>query len=173
MLISNLLLEGSSKKVIFKNIEEVLNDLKLNISSYDLNKPWGGFFVIDPLQIKAFKKMFFEEVDLDLDRNLSYSPKILLVAPQEKLSWQYHHRRSELWKLIAGKASIARSMTDQESEPKIMKIGELVSLEQGERHRLIGLDSWGIVAEIWVHTDPSNPSNEDDIVRLKDNYQRK
>jgi len=117
--------------------------------------------------------MFFEEVDLNLDSSLSYSPKILLVAPQEKLSWQYHHRRSELWKLVAGKASIARSMTDQESEAKVMEIRELVSLGQGERHRLIGLDSWGIVAETWVHTNPTNPSNEDDIVRLKDNYQRK
>jgi hypothetical protein len=38
---------------------------------------------------------------------------------------------------------------------------------------LIGLDDWGIVAEIWQHTDESNPSDEDDIVRLQDDYSRK
>jgi hypothetical protein len=29
-----------------------------------------------------------------------------------------------------------------------------------------------LVAEIWQHTDPGNPSNEDDIVRLADDYSR-
>jgi len=54
-----------------------------------------------------------------------------------------------------------------------MSIGNLISLEQGERHRLVGLDDWGVVAEIWMHTDPSNPSDEDDIVRLQDDFGRK
>jgi hypothetical protein len=26
-------------------------------------------------------------------------------------------------------------------------------LQQGERHRLVGLEEWGVVAEIWQHTD--------------------
>jgi mannose-6-phosphate isomerase len=51
-------------------------------------------------------------------------------------------------------------------------LGETITLKQGERHRLIGLDDWGIVAEIWVHTDVNNPSNEDDIVRLQDDFGR-
>ena len=54
-----------------------------------------------------------------------------------------------------------------------MNIGELISLEQGERHRLLGLHDWGVVAEIWMHTDPSNPSDEEDIVRLQDDFGRK
>lgn len=37
----------------------------------------------------------------------------------------------------------------------------------GERHRLIGLNNWGVIAEIWRHTDKENPSDEDDIVRLR------
>ena len=43
---------------------------------------------------------------------------------------------------------------------------------QGERHRIIGMDDYAIVAEIWIHTDKYNPSDEDDIVRLKDDYDR-
>ena len=54
-----------------------------------------------------------------------------------------------------------------------MKIGELVILDKGERHRLLGKDNWGVVAEIWMHTDPQNPSDEEDIVRLQDDYARK
>jgi mannose-6-phosphate isomerase len=45
-------------------------------------------------------------------------------------------------------------------------------MDKGERHRLIGLDSWRIVAEIWQHTDLENPSDEDDIVRLQDDFGR-
>jgi mannose-6-phosphate isomerase-like protein (cupin superfamily) len=100
------------------------------------------------------------------------SPKILLVAPNKKLSWQYHHRRSEVWKLIRGEASIIRSETDQENPPTQMTIGDLVELKKGERHRLVGLSDWGIVAEIWIHTDPQNPSDENDIVRLQDDFGR-
>jgi mannose-6-phosphate isomerase len=39
-------------------------------------------------------------------------------------------------------------------------------MDKGERHRLIGLASCGVIAEIWQHTDPKDPSDEEDIVRL-------
>ena len=38
---------------------------------------------------------------------------------------------------------------------------------------LTDLSNFGIVAEIWIHTDLKNPSNEQDIVRLEDDYSRK
>jgi hypothetical protein len=38
---------------------------------------------------------------------------------------------------------------------------------------LVGLDEWGAVAEIWIHTDAQNLSNEEDIHRLQDDYARK
>ncbi|SIS84318.1 cupin domain-containing protein [Belliella pelovolcani] len=165
--------EAKEKFKFFDEIKSNIIDLGFNICSEDFHRPWGGFLVIDPDQIEAFSKQFFSELDLDLDSSLSYSPKILLVAPNQKLSWQYHHRRSELWKLVAGKAAISRSFTNQENPATDMEIGDLIKLAQGERHRLIGKDTWGIVAEIWVHTDPTNPSDESDIVRIQDDYQRK
>jgi len=45
-------------------------------------------------------------------------------------------------------------------------------MDKGERHRLIRLDSWGVVAEIWQHTDKEEPSDEDDIIRLQDDFGR-
>jgi len=53
-----------------------------------------------------------------------------------------------------------------------LKIDDKIKLQQGERHRLIGLAVWGVVAEIWQHTDASDPSDEDDIVRLQDDFGR-
>ena len=50
--------------------------------------------------------------------------------------------------------------------------GDIIQLKQGERHRLLGTESWGIIAEIWRHTDAANPSNEDDIVRVQDDFGR-
>jgi hypothetical protein len=29
-----------------------------------------------------------------------------------------------------------------------------------------GLETWGVIAEIWIHNAPSAPSDENDIVRL-------
>ncbi|MCU0327251.1 MAG: phosphoheptose isomerase, partial [Spirosomaceae bacterium] len=40
------------------------------------------------------------------------------------------------------------------------------------RHRLVGVNEWGIIAEIWQHTDPKNPSDENDIVRVQDDFGR-
>ncbi len=65
-----------------------------------------------------------------------------------------------------------RSDTDEQGPVETFEAGDLVRLQQGERHRLVGLDSWGILAEIWQHTDADNPSDEDDIVRVQDDFGR-
>jgi hypothetical protein len=63
-------------------------------------------------------------------------------------------------------------MTDEQGEVETFHTDQKVVMQEGERHRLIGLDNWGIVAEFWQHTDINNPSNEEDIVRLQDDYRR-
>jgi mannose-6-phosphate isomerase-like protein (cupin superfamily) len=100
------------------------------------------------------------------------SPKILMVETDKRLSWQYHFRRSEIWKLVAGTAGVVTSDTDKEGPVQKLKIGEIIRLKQGQRHRLVGLDGWGMIAEIWQHTDASQPSDEDDIVRVQDDFGR-
>ncbi len=170
----NTVLLIRNKQEVFDQTKNWLKSNGLDIEDMDMNRPWGGFFVISPIQLKKFKSLFFEEVKLtDLQENLKMSPKILLVAPEQKLSWQYHHRRSELWKLVAGKANYSRSKDNFVEAPIEMITGQLVHLEREERHRLIGSKEWGIVAEIWIHSDINNPSDENDIVRLEDDYNRK
>ena len=109
----------------------------------------------------------------ELRKSGRLSPKILMVKPGVRLSWQYHKRRAEIWRVVEGPVGIVRSATDEEGELVRFEAGETIVLEKGERHRLIGLEGWGVVAEFWQHTDPDHPSDEDDIVRVQDDYARK
>jgi len=161
------------KGLIFEALEDYLKSLHLNIVTVDDSRPWGGFFVIDENQAEAFINIFFAELDKnEISRGNKLSPKILIVAPGKRLSWQYHHRRAEIWKLIGGRAGVGTSETDEENETTYLSQGDVIRLKQGERHRLIGLDEWGIIAEIWQHTNPKNPSDENDIIRLQDDFGR-
>ncbi len=170
--ITSVSLEGKRESV-FESISKYLSDLGFIIASKDFNRPWGGFFVLDESQAEKFAQKFFDEVDFkSLKISDKLSPKILVVEPSKRLSWQYHHRRAEIWKLVAGTSGVAISNTDDQGDVQQMKLGEIVRLVQGQRHRLVGLDGWGMVAEIWQHTDARNPSDENDIVRLQDDFGR-
>jgi len=157
---------------VFAAVEQLLLDEGLRIVSKDMDRPWGGFFVIDEAHAEAFMKIFFPGENPAQFAGKKISPKMLLVAPGMRLSWQYHHRRAELWRVYEGEVFVMMSDTDDETEPKKYVPGDLVRLKQGERHRLIGAEGWGIVAEIWQHTDPQNPSDENDIVRVQDDFGR-
>ena len=153
--------------------EDLVRSKGFKIVSKDFERPWGGFLVIDENQSQDFSNQFFKGLDVEtLKIGGKLSPKILIVKPKARLSWQYHHRRAEIWRVFKGKCGIVRSDTDEENEMKIYKKDDQIKLRQGERHRLIGLENWGIVAEFWQHTDPDNPSDEDDIVRVQDDYER-
>ena len=158
---------------MFESTRLKLEKQGLRIDRLDLNRPWGGFFVLDENQAQAFADLYYDGLDVEpLRIGGKLSPKILLVKPEARLSWQYHHRRAETWRVIEGPVGIVRSATDEEGELVSFEAGETVVLQQGERHRLVGLEYWGVVAEFWQHTDPDHPSDEDDIVRVQDDYAR-
>lgn len=162
-----------AQETIFKKGKEILTQLGLVIVDENITKPWGGFYVIDEKQAAIFAKHFFPEEDFEaLKLTEKLSPKLLMVAPNKRLSWQYHHRRAEIWRCIDGTVAVSTSLTDEEVNKHTLHTGHKIYLQQGERHRLIGLDTWGIIAEIWQHTDIENPSNEEDIVRVQDDFGR-
>jgi mannose-6-phosphate isomerase len=163
------------KEDAFASVEKYLKEKMFTVVDRDFSRPWGGFFVMAESDAERFARYFFsDDADAMLKGGNKLSPKILVVAPSKRLSWQYHHRRSEIWKLIAGVAGVAISDTDQENPHREIKMGEIVRLRKGERHRLVGLPAgWGAVAEIWQHTDAANPSDESDIVRVQDDFSRR
>lgn len=158
---------------IFETTQQELDKAGFRIERKDFDRPWGGFFVIDEKQAADFTARYFPGINnADLIEGRKVSPKILLVAPHKRLSWQYHHRRSEVWRVVEGKVGVVRSDTNEPGDLEEYRQGDLITLAKGERHRLVGLDTWGKVAEIWQHTDPDKPSDEEDIVRLQDDFGR-
>lgn len=165
--------KADSKESVFGKIRSELDKHNLNIINEDQTRPWGGFFVIDESQTSNFVSIFFPHLKLDeIQITNKLSPKILVVAPNSRLSWQYHFRRAEIWKVVEGPVGVKISDTDIEGELKVLDNDDFIKMDKGERHRLIGLDSWGVIAEIWQHTDQNNPSDEEDIVRLQDDFGR-
>ena len=163
----------SLKHPLFHQVAARLRREGFCIARVDATRPWGGFFVIDEDQAQAFANTYFRGLAVEQLRIAGrLSPKMLLVAPHQRLSWQYHHRRAELWQVVQGPVGVATSDTDAQGEVTCHQVGERINLRQGERHRLVGLNDWGVLAEIWQHTDAVNPSDEDDIVRVQDDFGR-
>ena len=163
----------SDREKVFKKYETKVEKLGFRIDKQDRTRPWGGFFVIDESQAPLFIETYFPHLSLaDFAGYNKLSPKILLVAPHKRLSWQYHFRRAEIWKVVGGVAGVVISDTDEQTEVQKLPLRTIINLPKGQRHRLVGLDDWGIIAEIWQHTDPENPSDEDDIVRVQDDFGR-
>jgi len=161
------------KQKLFDETEAKLIAQGFTIVEEDRNRPWGGFFVIDENQAQKFSGIYFDNIPVNQLRiSGKLSPKILIVQPDKRLSWQYHHRRAEIWKVVEGPVGIITSPTNEQGLLKKYLPGDQITLQQGERHRLVGLDDWGIVAEIWQHTDKEHPSDEDDIVRVEDDFGR-
>lgn len=162
-----------SAKEVFAKVEAYISELGYQVISKDFSRPWGGFFVLDESQAAKFVAQFFPNFSLDaIQITNKLSPKFLIVAPEKRLSWQYHLRRAEIWSIVSGPVGIAISNTDQQGPMKSYVSGDFIKLQQGERHRLIGVSDWGVVAEIWIHTDVNQPSDESDIVRLQDDFGR-
>ena len=157
----------------FSKIENEILGKGFKIISKDFERPWGGFLVIDESQAKDFANTFFDGINVEtLKIGGKLSPKILIVSPNSKLSWQYHDRRAEIWRVFKGKVGISRSFDNIEKPVKILNEKDQIKLKKGERHRLIGLDDYAVISEIWQHTDPDHLSDENDIVRISDDYGR-
>lgn len=165
--------ETQDKSEIFAIVKQYLARHSHSYVAVDAERPWGGFFVIDESQTAEFISHHFPELSPEsIGHGSKLSPKILVVEPGKRLSWQYHDRRGELWKVVIGPVGVITSETDVHGDTTTVNAGETIQFGTQVRHRLVGHDGWGIVAEIWLHTDHSNPSNEDDIIRIEDDFGR-
>ena len=160
--------------MIYKEVELLISLNNLNIIYKDTEKPWGGFYVLDESQSQNFVNLFFNNLDVSkLSLSGKLSPKILVIKPKKRLSWQYHYRRSEIWSVIKGSIKVIKNNNDTEKDEFILNEGDQIKIKKEERHRIIGTNKYALVAEIWIHTDKDNPSDEEDIVRVQDDFDRK
>ena len=85
--------------------------------------------------------------------------KRITVKPGERLSYQYHHKRSEVWTIISGIATI--TLNDKLSS---LWYGESITIphENKEREDLV-----------FIEVQTGTYFGEDDIIRIEDDYNRK
>ena len=158
---------------IIQKIESFLLHYNFNISSKAIYKPWGAYLLIKENQSIKFLNFFFDKKFIDkVSLNDKLSPKILIIKPKIRLSWQYHERRSEIWSVIKGDILVSKSLDDEEVKPFKLSENDQINIGKEIRHRIIGTDDYALVAEIWIHTDKNNPSDEKDIIRLQDDFNR-
>ncbi len=145
------------------------------LADVDELKPWGAYYRLADSCTEQFVAEYFSGRTVDeLGKGGSLSPKFLVFEPGKKLSHQYHNRRAEIWRVIEGTLIAAISENDNEGEWKEYYSADELSYGALARHRAGAPENgeWVVVAEIWQHTDPRNPTDESDIVRLADDFGR-
>jgi mannose-6-phosphate isomerase len=109
---------------------------------YSESRPWGKF------------EKFHE--------NKPCTVKLIYVNANSRLSLQYHKKRSEFWKVIKGSARV-----EINEKTIILEEGETITIPRQARHRVLARESECIILEIAY-----GRFDENDIVRIEDDYQR-
>ena len=107
-------------------------------------RPWGRFYVIHD--------------------EPSYKLKRVEVDPGGRLSYQYHHKRSEVWTIAEGVGTITLNDKTADYIP-----GETILIPQGTKHRIENKTNHKI---IFIEVQTGTYFGEDDIVRIEDDYNR-
>lgn len=107
-------------------------------------RPWGSWHV--------------------LDEGEGYKVKRLEVKPQQRLSYQTHTFRAELWIVVSGTATCV-----VEGRTIVAHAGDVVEIGVGVAHRITNMHDEGLVI---VEVQRGSYTGEDDILRLEDDYGR-
>ena len=91
--------------------------------------------------------------------------KRITVNPGGRLSYQYHHKRSEVWTIVAGIATITL-----DDEVNWYDYGKSVKIPQGMKHRVENKEQEPL---IFIEVQHGSSFDETDIVRIEDDYNRK
>ena len=107
-------------------------------------RPWGEYFVLDDSKTHKVKR--------------------IEVKPGGRLSYQYHHKRAEVWTIVQGTGRITL-----DGDIKDYKPGEVAIIPLGAKHRI---ENPGDETLIFVEVQHGTYFGEDDIVRIEDDYDR-
>lgn len=107
-------------------------------------KPWGKFIT------------FYQSENIKI--------KILYICPGKGISLQKHSKRSEHWLIKQGIGYLTLGETS-----KTIFTGEYVHIPRGEIHRVKNLSSEDLI----IYETQEGICEEDDIIRIQDDYNRK
>lgn len=107
-------------------------------------RPWGQFWVLADEETHKVKR--------------------IEVNPGGRLSYQYHHHRSEVWTVVSGMATVTL-----EGETQMYGPGEVIRIPLSAKHRVANT---GDTPLVFVEVQLGTYFGEDDIVRIEDDYER-
>lgn len=107
-------------------------------------RPWGEYWVLEDAPTHKVKK--------------------ILVYPGGRLSYQYHHKRAEVWTIISGEGRMTLNGAIKDYKP-----GETILIPFGAKHRVENPLREPLV---FIEIQYGSYFGEDDIVRIEDDYKR-
>lgn len=121
-------------------VNELSADLKVN------ETPWGKWEVLD-------------------DSSASFKVKKITIKAQQRLSYQKHFKRAEMWFIVKGKAEVTL-----DDEIHTLNTGEKIQIPIEAKHRIKNiLENEDLV---FIEIQTGTYFGEDDIVRFDDDYGR-
>lgn len=109
-----------------------------------VNRPWGKYYVIHD--------------------QINYKLKRLEINPGQRLSYQFHKKRSETWVVISGSALITINGIE-----KKFSTGETIIIPVLAKHRIENKNNEVVIL---IEVQTGTYFGEDDITRLEDDYNR-
>ena len=114
------------------------------MDNYKEERPWGSF---ENLLDETYCKV-----------------KRIIVKPGQRLSYQYHHHRTEHWVVVQGDAMVTLDDTEY-----LFQEGAVIEIPVGTKHRVENKFDRNL---IFIETQTGSYFGEDDIVRIEDDYGR-
>jgi mannose-6-phosphate isomerase-like protein (cupin superfamily) len=111
---------------------------------YTEQRPWGSFTI--------------------LDETGDYKAKRIVVKAGQRLSYQSHEKRDELWIIVGGIAKITLDGLEHE-----LGYGENIIIKKRQKHRILNPGNNDL---IFIEVQTGDYFGEDDIVRYQDDYAR-
>ncbi|NBK99916.1 MAG: mannose-1-phosphate guanylyltransferase/mannose-6-phosphate isomerase [Erysipelotrichia bacterium] len=138
-----------SKKGASQKVKQVVAELKkrntdLHNIHLTAHRPWGTYTILEDTP--------------------GYKIKRIVVNPGKRLSLQKHFHRSEHWIVVSGTATVTVG-----DETRLIRPNESTYIKMGEIHRLT---NDGKIPIVLIEAQVGEYTNEDDIVRIEDEYNR-
>ena len=111
---------------------------------YTEERPWGSFTILEDTE--------------------TYKTKRIIVKAKQRLSYQSHEKRDELWIIVEGKAKVTLDGVDH-----ILSYGENIVILKQQKHRIENIGDTDVT---FIEIQTGTYFGEDDIVRYDDDYKR-
>ena len=137
-----------SKKGSSQKVKQVVAQIKQRTQLHNIHltghRPWGSYTV--------------------LEETKGYKIKRIVVKPGKRLSLQKHYHRNEHWIVVSGTATVTIN-----DKIFLLRPNESTYIKMGEVHRL---ENSGKIPVVLIEAQVGEYTDEDDIVRLDDDFSR-